>query len=90
MNFGYVAFESTASNLVANDRNGLSPDVFLRDLVAKVTTLQSVDSTGRQSGGDSTNAHLSADGSTVAFTSTSAHLDPRDTNTRDDVFVHIR
>lgn len=86
----YVAFESTASNLVANDRNGLGPDVFVRDLVAPTTTIQSVDSAGRQSGVENTTPHLSADGTTVAFTSTSAHFDPKDTNTREDVFVHMR
>ena len=37
----YVAFESEAANLVANDTNGVS-DVFLRDLQSGTTTLLSV------------------------------------------------
>jgi Tol biopolymer transport system component len=37
----YVAFTSDATNLVANDSNGI-PDVFVRDLVNHTTTLVSV------------------------------------------------
>ena len=41
----YVAFESTASDLVAGDSNGLS-DVFLRDMQANTTTLVRLSKTG--------------------------------------------
>jgi Tol biopolymer transport system component len=43
----YVAFRSTASDLVAGDTNGVQ-DVFVRDFVAGITRRVSVDSTGAQ------------------------------------------
>src|SRR6185369_8969361 len=58
----YVAFESEASNLVANDTNGVS-DVFLRDLQSGTTTLLSLNSSGTEIGnGASTSPVMSADG----------------------------
>src|SRR6478609_162619 len=41
----YVAFTSTAANLVANDTNG-APDVFLRDNQTNVTERVSLTNTG--------------------------------------------
>ena len=76
-----MAFTSTATNLVANDTNGLLTDVFLRDLATGATTLVSVNNAGTGSGNlASTNAAISAGGGTVAFTSTASDLVPNDTN----------
>src|SRR5947208_616309 len=50
----YVAFESSATNLVRRDTNRLA-DVFVRDRRTGRTTRVSVDSHGRQGGGDRTN-----------------------------------
>ena len=47
----YVAFESTTSDLVANDTNGAT-DVFVYDRHDGTTTIVSVDSAGDQSNND--------------------------------------
>ncbi len=88
---GTVAlFTSDATNLVANDTNGLR-DVFVRNLAAATptTTLVSINSAGTASGnGGSSLAQLSADGRVVAFTSTSTNLTTTpDTNGVEDLFV---
>lgn len=57
----YVAFGSEASNLVADDRNGVA-DIFVRDVDARTTTLISVGSSFR-----SQDPGISGDGRTVAF-----------------------
>lgn len=67
----YVAFVSAASNLVADDTNGI-PDVFVRDLASNFTYLVSAGATG-------TNVTISApvitpDGRWVAFSSTAQGL----------------
>ena len=63
----FVAFVSTATNLVANDTNGAA-DIFLRDLDAGITTLVNVDSNGVVLGtGDASAPVISADGRYVAF-----------------------
>jgi hypothetical protein len=63
----YVAFTSTATNLVSNDANGAVADVFVRDLAAATTEVASLTRTGAQSGADPTNALLSGDGRYVVF-----------------------
>ena len=83
----YVVFESNASNLVAGDTNN-TRDVFMRDLVAGTTTRVSVDSSGVQANGSSSNASISADGRYVVFDSTASNLVLNDNNIASDVFVH--
>ena len=85
----YVAFRSSARNLVAGDTNGVD-DVFVRDRVAGVTTRVSVDRTGAEGNGASWAPSISADGRYVAFVSDSTNLVPGDTNGFRDVFVHDR
>src|SRR2546426_918376 len=83
----YVAFESEAPDLVANDTNGVS-DVFVRDLQSGTTTLLSVNSSGTGAGnGASTSPLISADGRYVAFVSAASDLVANDTNAALDVFV---
>jgi hypothetical protein len=83
----YVAFESSASNLVPNDTNGAT-DVFVRDLVTGTTTLVSVNSAGTGSGnGASQHVGISADGRYVTFDSSASNLVGGDTNGASDVFV---
>jgi Tol biopolymer transport system component len=72
----YVAFVSTATNLVANDTNGI-PDVFIRDLQAGTTALVSVGaksaaSTTIQSSSES--PEITPDGRYVAFFSAATNL----------------
>ncbi|HYT25207.1 MAG TPA: hypothetical protein VEP73_01805, partial [Actinomycetota bacterium] len=63
----YVAFDSSASNLVAFDANGNGSDVFVRDLAAGTTALVSVDAGASAQPDQSFDAAISPDGSFVAF-----------------------
>ncbi|MBI2924166.1 MAG: PD40 domain-containing protein [Verrucomicrobia bacterium] len=70
----FVAFQSRAANLVANDANNL-PDVFVRDLTTDTTTLVSVNAAATGSGsGVSDLPVLSPDGRWVVFQSRAANL----------------
>jgi Tol biopolymer transport system component len=96
----HVAFESTATNLVPGDTNtctfdvqsfgaaGQCPDVFVHDLQTGATIRVSVDSSGNQADGWSSNPAVDADGSAIAFLSAATNLVPGDTNGAPDVFVH--
>jgi len=83
----YVVFESDADNLVLGDNNGDS-DIFVYDRIAQTTTRVSVDSSGVEAVGVSTEPAISPDGRYVAFRSSAANLVPVDVNMRDDVFLH--
>jgi Tol biopolymer transport system component len=85
----YVAFQSDATNLVADDNNG-STDVFVHDLQTGATTLVSVDSTDVQGNDDSSSASMSADGRSVTFQSVAFNLVAGDSNTAPDIFIHNR
>src|SRR3989440_135688 len=85
----FVAFYSSAANLVAGDTNG-ARDVFVRDRKTGKTTRVSVDSHGAQANGDSVAASISADGRLVAFLSSASKLVGGDTNGARDVFVRDR
>src|SRR5262245_37962878 len=61
----YVAFASSANDLVPGDHNG-SFDVFVRDLMAGTTARVSVDVGGRDTNGNSYQAAITPDGSFVA------------------------
>ncbi|GIU84056.1 MAG: hypothetical protein KatS3mg008_0831 [Acidimicrobiales bacterium] len=83
----FVAFRSSASDLVEGDTNGVI-DVFVRDVVSGVTSLVSVDRFGGPSNASSfTGSDISADGRFVAFTSEATDLVPEDANGFGDVFV---
>jgi Tol biopolymer transport system component len=87
-NGNLIAFESLATDLVADDTNG-HYDVFVRDLKAGTTTRVSVSSAGAQAtGGDSRNAFISANGRFVAFASEAVDLVTGDSNALKDIFVH--
>jgi Tol biopolymer transport system component len=90
----YVAFESSATNLVAGDTNRLA-DVFVHDLRTGRTQRVSVSSSGRQAGGDRTNNGsnapvISANGRYVVFHSYASNLVAGDTNRLPDIFVRDR
>lgn len=85
----YVAFVSDAANLVPGDTNGVG-DVFVRDLVLGATTRVSVGPGGVQANGHSRGPALSADGRFVVFESNATNLDPADTTSILDVFLHDR
>jgi len=85
----YVAFSSSANNLVPGDTNG-GDDIFIHDRIAGTTQRVSVSSSGVQGNGNSISAAISADGNYVAYRSSSTNLVPGDTNGVDDVFVSNR
>ncbi|MEN6644398.1 MAG: FlgD immunoglobulin-like domain containing protein, partial [Armatimonadia bacterium] len=85
----YVAFGSTATNLVANDTNS-KVDVFVHDCASAQTTRVSVATGGAQGDLDSGYPSISADGRFVAFVSDSTNLVSGDTNGDEDVFVRDR
>ncbi|MDX2087992.1 MAG: hypothetical protein SFX73_09085 [Kofleriaceae bacterium] len=84
-----VAFQSYATNLVANDTNGMN-DIFLRDLDASTTTLISRGMGGVPANGPSENPKLSADGRYILFVSAASNLVPDDTNNARDAFLFDR
>ncbi len=85
----YVAFKSSASNLVPGDTN-TTIDVFVRDRKNHTTRRVSVSSNGAQADSYSYQPEISADGRYVAFISYASNLVPGDTNDSTDVFVRDR
>jgi len=85
----YVAFESSAPNLVPNDDNN-APDIFVRAVFDGTTERVSIDSDGAGADADSGFASISADGQSVIFQSDASNLVDNDTNGFTDVFVHDR
>ncbi len=83
----YVAFASSASNLVTDDTNGRE-DIFTHDRETGATTRVSVASDGTQADRRSLWPAISADGRYVAFLSEATNLVAGDTNGYVDVFVH--
>jgi hypothetical protein len=83
----YVAFSSSATNMVSGDTNG-QEDIFLRDRTGGSTSRVSVSSTGVQANNVSSNAAISADGHHVALSSWATNLVADDTNTAVDAFMH--
>ena len=93
-----VAFESTASNLDPADGDG-DLDIYVKDLTTGELTLASTSTTGTSGNDDSYFVAgpafneapypdpLSADGTTVAFSSNATDLDPGDTDPTLDIFV---
>ncbi len=87
----YVAFASTASNLVPGDTNGIA-DVFVRDLQAGTTTLASVGATTNSNPpitgavSSSESPEITPDGRYVAFYSTATNLVPS-VATTGDIYV---
>ena len=74
----FVAFSSSATNLVPGDTNG-EVDTFVRDRQKGVTIRVSVSSSGTQSDGSSYPGAISGDGRLVAFTSHATNLVPGET-----------
>ncbi len=88
----FVAFQSDASNLVADDTNAAS-DILVRDTCLGATgctpsTVRvSVASDGTQTGGGGSRFSISPDGRFVAFESGASDLVVGDTNAALDIFV---
>ncbi|WP_127995561.1 beta strand repeat-containing protein [Piscinibacter defluvii] len=85
----FVAFLSTASNLVAGDTNGAT-DLFIKDLSTGAIRRVSTDAAGNQASGNTLEVgNFSADGSRIVFTSAADSLVAGDTNGADDLFVAL-
>jgi hypothetical protein len=82
----FVVFESSATNLVQNDTNGVS-DIFIYDQQTGSTSRVSVDSDGNEANGLSTFAAVSDDGRFVTFSSSASNLVVNDTNGVSDIFI---
>jgi hypothetical protein len=85
----YVAFDSLASDLVADDRN-TAADIFVRDRTVGVTTRVSFGAFGAEANGSSEHPAISSDGRYVAFESYASNVVADDSNAARDVFLHDR
>lgn len=86
----YVAFHSSASDLVPNDKNS-QQDVFVYDREMQTMERVSVSSDGLEANHYSQNASISGDGRYVTFMSLANNLVVnKDDNYQLDVFVHDR
>ncbi|GJM10951.1 MAG: hypothetical protein DHS20C11_32270 [Lysobacteraceae bacterium] len=81
----FVVFESDADNLVVGDSNG-EMDVFVHDRETGRTALLSIGRDGAAEG-QSDQAVISRDGTTVAFRSWASNLLLNDINNEPDIFV---
>ena len=83
----YVAFYSSADNLVPDDMNGVA-DFFIRDTSLNTVFRASVDEMNNEvTGSSDLFFDFSSDGSTIAFSSGASDLVTPDTNSQTDVFV---
>ena len=82
----YVAFFSSASNLVTPDTNQAT-DVFVHDMTSGATRRVSMTGAGAQANAYSDEPALSSDGRVLAFESLAGNLVTGDTNGKDDVFI---
>jgi Tol biopolymer transport system component len=85
----FVAFQSSATNLVTGDTNG-SDDIFVHDTQTGETERVSATTDGAQANAGSANPALSSDGRFVAFQSAATNLVPDDTNGVQDIFLRDR
>lgn len=82
----YVAFESNASNLVANDTNATS-DIFVRDRNNNKTRRVSVRFDGTQANGLNALPDITGDGKFVVFVSQATNLIAGDSNAVLDIYL---
>ncbi len=79
-------FTSNATNLVADDTNGVA-DIFIKDLTTGAVVRVSTDASGAQTDFSSLNAAFSSDGTKIVFESGATNLVAGDTNGVNDIFV---
>jgi Tol biopolymer transport system component len=87
----YVVFQSSASNLVADDTNGLS-DVFVFNRTDQIMVLVSIAAAGGPSNGASITPSISDDGNVIAYASRATNLvgGPATTGAFEQIFVTDR
>ncbi|MEV4418242.1 hypothetical protein [Catellatospora sp. NPDC049609] len=84
----FIVFASTAANLTSPTPPAGSSQIYLRDRVAGTTQLISRGTDGKPAQGSSGSPSISADGSVIAFVSSSSSLVRGDTNGKDDIFIY--
>lgn len=82
----FVVFESSATNLVNGDTNGID-DIYLHDNLTNTISRLSVNSSNAQANGRNYDPVISGDGQFVAFYSAATNLVPGDGNDERDIFV---
>lgn len=82
----YVAFTSSATNLVAASNNG-KQQVYVKDMLTGLVERASVDATGAAGNDNSGIPSLSGNGHVVAFRSEAANFSPLATSRTSQVFV---
>jgi Tol biopolymer transport system component len=82
----FIAFASSASDIVPGDRNGRG-DVFIVNLTTLTTRRVSLDPQGREANSDSGQPTFSGNGGFLAFFSGASNLVAGDTNDWSDIFV---
>jgi Tol biopolymer transport system component len=82
----YVAFTSSATNLVATPNNSRQ-QVYVKDMTTGVVTRASVDATGAAGNENSSAAALSGNGHVVAFVSAAANFSPLAVSRIGQIFV---
>lgn len=83
----FVVFSSNATNLVPDDRNDAS-DIFLRDRWFNQTQRISLDNSGLEGNGDSTQPVISANGRFIAFSSKATNFVAGKVNPVSDIFIY--
>lgn len=86
----FVVFDSTATNLVDDDLNGTTSDVFLWDRLSGEVRLFSRPDAGMAADGPSGHAVISADGAWVAYGTDATNLALDDANQARDVLLQDR
>jgi hypothetical protein len=89
----FIAFESSAANLVSGDTNAAT-DVFRKDRIGGGIVRVSVATDGTEANSGSTNAAINRDGTLVAFESAATNLAPvnipgADANGKTDAFARV-
>lgn len=85
----FVVFTSDMNDLVDGDGN-FAPDVFLHDIRAGTTIRVSQDAQGGDANGLNFGGTVSDGGTTVAYISSAADIDPPDDNQETDIFLFCR
>jgi len=86
----YIAYESSAADIVANDSNG-TYDIYIYDAVTDITILASKSKLGTGTANSASKApSLSSDGRYVTFYSSATDMASTDTDTKNDVFIYDR
>lgn len=84
-----VLFGTFSNNYVLNDTND-STDLFVYNTQSGIIERVSVDSMGNEANGASQTAQMDASGRYITFESKATNLDPNDSTSLKDVFLHDR